>query len=402
MQAASLVLPLVTVPFLARTLGPAMWGQVAAAQGFAMLAGLIVEFGFNISAARMVAQQREEPVRLAGTYAAVTTAQALLLVLAVLVALTARSHVPFLVQNGGLFWAAIIWMIPQVISFQWYYQGVEQMPRLAALVLAGRIAGLAGVFAVVKSPDDAMYSLLIPGLAGLIATGWAGLLPCFHLRPSWPGPAGIRSVLGGGLALCGFRAGMALQGAANTFLLACFLSPQLVGAYAGADRLIRAAGALLEPVLVTVFPRVAYLQASGEAGDRGQAESWRRWSRLCLLAAGGAIAVMFWVLAPWLPAWVLGPGYEEATPILRVLALSPLAGVLLQGAGMNGLAARGEDGALNRVVITGGLLQVSTLLGLGWMVRDLPPVCFAAATVSGQFLVWLWLERAAAGRGGAA
>ena len=394
-QAANLVLPLIAVPFLARTLGPEAWGRVAAAQSFAMLVGLMVEFGFNLSAARMVAQQRGDRNRLAETFAAVTAAQLLLLAVALVLATAVRTRVPHLARDSGLFWSAMLWMIPQVISFQWYYQGVEQMPRLAALTLAGRAAGLAGVLWLVQGPADAQHSLLAPGATGLLMTVMAGLGPVWRLRPALPRPGAVRRVLADGRGLCCYRAGTALQGAANSFVLAFFLTPQLLGAYAGAERLVRAAAGLFEPLVLTVFSRVAYLRASPDPADHRQAENWQRSSRRFMLVAGGGLAVILWALAAWLVRLLLGAGYEAATPVVSMLALSPLAGVLTLGAGLNGLAARGEDGALNRVVISAGVLQVTALIVFGGLVPQALPIWFAALTVAGQFLAWRALERVA-------
>ena len=393
-QAANLALPLLSVPYLARTLGASAWGRIAAAQAFAMLAGLIVEFGFNISAARMVARRRSDPLGLGRTFAAVGTAQALLLTVAILLAVAIRPAVPYLAEDAGLFWAAMVWMVPQMVSFQWYYQGIERMPQLAGLIFAGRLAGLAGVLILVQGPADATLSLLVPGLTGAAAMVIAGGMPWYRLGPAAPDAAEIWEVLRAGWSLCCYRAGIALQGAANSFLLAFFLAPALVGAYAGADRLVRAASGFLEPLVLIVFPRLARLHASDDPEDRDAAQACDRVSFRWMVIAGGLIAVLLCATAPWLVALLLGPGFESSTPVLRLLALSPLAGVLCQGRGLNGLAARGEDGTLNRVVLAAGGLQISVLFLVGWLATSSPLHWIAGWTVAAQLIQWLWLERA--------
>ena len=55
--AAGLVIPLATIPYLARVLGPAAGGRVLGAQAVATSLVAIVEFGFNLSGTRRVARQ---------------------------------------------------------------------------------------------------------------------------------------------------------------------------------------------------------------------------------------------------------------------------------------------------------------------------------------------------------
>jgi len=50
------VIPLITFPYLAITLGPDGWGAVAFVQSLGDLVVLFVEFGFSLSATREVAR----------------------------------------------------------------------------------------------------------------------------------------------------------------------------------------------------------------------------------------------------------------------------------------------------------------------------------------------------------
>ena len=56
---ANQALPLITIPYLSRTLGPAGWGLVAMAQSFGGYGNLIVDYGFIYSATRRIATESE-------------------------------------------------------------------------------------------------------------------------------------------------------------------------------------------------------------------------------------------------------------------------------------------------------------------------------------------------------
>src|SRR5579859_7455136 len=72
------VLPLVTVPYVIRVLGPRNWGLVAFAQAFANYVSLLIEYGFGLSAVRQVARHRDQPAELATVVSGVLGARTLL------------------------------------------------------------------------------------------------------------------------------------------------------------------------------------------------------------------------------------------------------------------------------------------------------------------------------------
>src|SRR5690606_7080343 len=77
-QFAGYLLPLATVPYLARVLGPGSLGLVAFAQALGAYVALVVEYGFHLSGTREVVRHRSNPDRLAEILAGVTGARLLL------------------------------------------------------------------------------------------------------------------------------------------------------------------------------------------------------------------------------------------------------------------------------------------------------------------------------------
>src|SRR5438128_1261391 len=81
------LVPLVSVPYLARVLGPAGWGRVAFALAFGELLVMLIEFGFNLSATREVARHRDSDEHCREIAAGVLGAQAVLSFAALAIAL---------------------------------------------------------------------------------------------------------------------------------------------------------------------------------------------------------------------------------------------------------------------------------------------------------------------------
>src|SRR5258708_4235435 len=83
LQLGGFLLPLATIVFLARRLGPEGWGSLAFMQAYAGYVMLVVTYGFNYSATREVARHRDDPDQLAGLIAGALGAKLALSVLTV-------------------------------------------------------------------------------------------------------------------------------------------------------------------------------------------------------------------------------------------------------------------------------------------------------------------------------
>src|SRR4051812_26576703 len=95
-QIVSLFTPLLTIPYLARVLGPENWGPVIAAQGLGIWLTLVLEYGFELTGTRAIAGARTKPHTLPDVVHQVQSAKALLAVAAAPVAVIAAVAVPSL------------------------------------------------------------------------------------------------------------------------------------------------------------------------------------------------------------------------------------------------------------------------------------------------------------------
>ena len=60
-HAFNYLIPLFTLPYLARVLGPEQWGALAFADAYARFVTLAIEYGFGLSATREIARIRHDP-----------------------------------------------------------------------------------------------------------------------------------------------------------------------------------------------------------------------------------------------------------------------------------------------------------------------------------------------------
>lgn len=373
-------LPLLTTPFLARTLGPAAWGVLAAAQAFALLCALLIEFGFDLSGAREAARRQTDRAGLGQLLSGITTAKVVLTGAAALLTLAAQQLVPVFREQPLLLWAAFGWAAAQAWNSLWFFQGIESLGQVTTVDIVLKVMGTALLFMLVGGPADAW---LVPATQGgaALASALAGLWLASRRAPlRWPGWSGAWLALRAGGSMFVFRAASSFYATSSAFLLGLFVAPQFVGYYAGAERIARAFQGLLTPLHRALFPRFTRL---AQAAPHEANAAFRSGMRL-MLGTGVALSVTASVGAPWLVPLLLGENFGPSVPLLRVLGLLPAVISLNMTLGLFWLLPRGLDLAFNLTVLGAALLNAALIV---WLVPRGGPLGMAAAVVVTELAV---------------
>jgi O-antigen/teichoic acid export membrane protein len=130
-----------------------------------------------------------------------------------------------------------------------------------------------------------------------------------------------------------------------------------VARFSAASRLIEPAQLVPASLMAAVFPAftVALHSRSGEALSMGSRAT------LSLLAAGMALAIGGWFVAPFLIPFLYGPAYAESVQVFQVLAIS-LVPAFVNYSLTHYLVARGQQ--LLMGVFTAAMLVLHA--GLSW------------------------------------
>ena len=420
-HALGLVVPLLTVPYLARVLRPEGWAPVLVAQALASWAVLLLDYGFDLSATRAVAHARagirapqsnhaliaidaasdaasyalgantsnhspssNNAIELSDIVWRVQHAKLLLVPIVLVFCAIAYFFVPSLRDEGQLIlWTSAL-AVFRGLNPLWFFQGIERVRGAVSIDVGAKVLGALGVFVFVHGANDGWKVLALQAVFACASTVllsarlWreAPLLSLSlpsaveALRTSWP--------------LFAFRASGTLYMQANTIILSLFAPPLAVAAYGGAERIVRAALNLLEPLIRLFLPRISFLSAASPA------EATQMIQR-CLVALTIASAFAGTVIAIGAPTFVtlmLGSGYEAAIPVLRWLAL--LLPTITIGTVLGTFWALPfkRDRALLSATLTAGALNLALAY---WLVPTLEALGMAAAVVSAEAFVALAL-----------
>lgn len=316
-HALGLVVPLLTVPYLARVLRPDGWAPVLVAQALAAWLLLLLDYGFDLSATRAIAHARGGAREIGGIVWSVQYAKLLLVPIGVVLMLLAYALIPALHEARMLMFWTCAFGVVRGLNPLWFFQGVERMRSAVLTDTAGKVFGALSVFVFVRTPDDGWKVLALQAVFATLSCSWLTIRLMRLVPPSqWTLSAAVAE-LRASWPLFVFRASSTLYMQANTIILSVFSTPLAVAAYGGAERIVRAAINLLEPLTRLFLPRISFLSTSN---PRAAAQLIHRC--LVTLGIGSALAgASISFTAPWLVKLLLGDGYESAIPVLRWLAL---------------------------------------------------------------------------------
>lgn len=362
MQFALFILPLVTLPYLARVLGEDALGAVLYAQGVSWLLGTLVEYGFNPSGSRAVAASRDDRYSLARIAAGILGAKGLLAGGATLVALGALVAIPKLRENPELLLLAWTTAVAYNLSpTWWYFVGVERVRRAALVELGGRLAVAGLTFGLVRDAGDGWRFLAAWAIATVLSSVLINALMYREIPFLWPTWPGAISALREGWNLFIGSAAIGLYTGGNVVLLGLFVPSAVVAHFGAAERVIRATTRFIAPLVNAVFPRITYLLAT-DASDR--AGQLRRASVSALAAFGVASATALWIFAPLIVEILFGSDFKESVGLLRVLCLMVPFIALTSILSAGWLLALGKDRAVMGITMMVAVVNLSLALVL--------------------------------------
>ena len=367
-QIVGYVVPIVTIPYLARVLGATGWGLLSFAQAFGSCWTVLGEYGFSLSATREVAYHRDNRQKLTEIFAGVLGAKMLLAAASLPLAFLAGLWIPAFRDHPILLWTGMFCALAQGFNVMWFFQGFERMRLVAVLDISTRALATLGIFVFVRKPDQAWRVLVLQGVGYLLSFAIGLGLAYRELPVRLPSWNSCREALRTGWSTFLFRGSATLYSVGNAFILGLFVPPQFVGYYAGAQKISGGFwGLLLGPICQALYPRLSHLVHR----DRDRAARLARMG-LALMAGGGALmGVVVFFASPLLVQIFLGKDFAEAVPVLRILSLLlPILGLNF-ALGIQWMVPLGLDRAFSIITVLAGLTNIALATALASNYKEL-------------------------------
>lgn len=366
-QFSSYLMPLITLPYLSRVLTPEKFGLVAYAQSIMWYFVTLTDYGFNLSATRQVAIHRDDKEELSKIFSSVMVAKTLLTILGFLVLMGSVFAIPKLRANWELFPLSFLTVAGSLFFPLWLFQGLQKLEQMAIRDFAAKLLGIIALFLLVHKDSDYNVAAAVQGgsvaIAGLIGLLMVPFVVKLRWRqPSWPE---VWAVLVTGWPLFLSIAASSFAVITNVAIMGLYSNPAEVGYYSGAQRIISALRAMVNPIVAAVFP---YVSAKAGRSEREAVNFIQRYS-LLLSAPFLAIGVALLTIGPWLIRLLLGSKYGPSILVIQILALSPFLLAVQSLYSTYYMLTCGHDKAWMRIMLGCVGLNFVILFPLLWITR---------------------------------
>jgi len=258
-QGSNFILPLITLPYLVRTLGSEKYGLVMIAQSLAVFLTIIVDFGFNISATREVSLLRKDKDKLSQFYWNVFFIKCCLVLITFTILLFLIYSISRFKVEPLVYLFSFGAVVGQAIFPAWFFQGIEKMKVITVVNVLAKLIFTIAIFVFILSPKDYELVPLWNG-AGFIFTGIIGLFFSFkYIYFKRPRFNQIKFIVKDTFNLFVSNFAISLYTSSNTFILGMFAGDTIAGVYASMEKLIIAMKSIYTPLYQAIFPWLATL-----------------------------------------------------------------------------------------------------------------------------------------------
>lgn len=318
LQGANYLLPLITLPYLVRVLGPEKYGLVMFAQAFIQFFAVFTDYGFNISATREISIYRKDGKKISQIFNSVLIVKFVLTILSFLVLTIIVFNVNKF-RNEWLIYFLTYGMVVGNIFFPvWFFQGIEMMRYISILNIISRAIFTISIFIFIRQSTDYIFVPLINSL-GFIVSGVIAFYLAFkrfNIKLTFPGFMNIYEQLKKGWHA--FISGLAisLSGRANTIILGLLTNDTVVGYYVAAEKVFLALVQIFTPLFQTLYPFIIKLASN----SREIAINFLNRIFFYVIISSGFIWVVFFIFSDPLLNLVLGNDFAESIRVFKIFS----------------------------------------------------------------------------------
>lgn len=362
-QAANYLIPLVTIPYITRVVGPENYGSIEFATVVMLYFSAVVLYGFSFTATRKIAESHHDPAKVSRIFSAAMQARMLLFTLSAVAFLLCIYFVPTLREMQK----PLLFAFPIVLGWALYpdflFQGLEKLKVVAMANLAIKVLAAVFIFVLLQHQEDYYFVLAINGGAQvLVAT--ATLLYAFKSvkKLKWQPPKKrlIVSMLRNGwyIFLSHFFTRVYTFGI--IVFLGFMLSDRDLGLFSAAMKLVIVGQSFLfMPLGGALFPYFAKLLKTDKAHFKKQ-----RQQIMGVMFLISLVATIVVVAFPgFFVTLLFGQSYIEIIPYMQLMMPILIITTFSHFASKQGLILLKKDGLYLKIVVATGLVS----LGLNYV-----------------------------------
>lgn len=333
LQIAGYVFPLITMPYLARVIGVDGFGKIAFASAIIVWVQTVADWGFNYTATREVAKNRENIEIVSDIFSRVLWSRCFLMIVSFLILFILTSIIPQFRENANIIFVTFL-MIPGHIMFpDWFFQAMEKMKYITILNLLSKLLFTILIFVFIKDEDDYILQPLFISMGFVLA----GIIAMYYILVKWKirlKKTSIKSIIrtiksSTDIFLNNLLPN--LYASFATILLGIFHGSTANGIYEAGTKFMYVAQQLLGSITRVFFPFLSR--------DISKHSIYAKASLIVSIA----MSMFLFIFAPLLIRIFFTPEFSDSITVLRILSFVLIFITIDSVYGVNYLIVRGFD-----------------------------------------------------------
>ncbi|ROI14003.1 oligosaccharide flippase family protein [Epilithonimonas hominis] len=321
-QAANLLLPLITIPYVIRTVGFENFGLVAFATSIVNYFSVLINYGFNLTATKGVSQNRNDSQYLNKLFCTVTYSKVLLSFISILIFLVLSILIVSIKNNFYVYLYLLLSIIFTNLSPDWFFQGIQQLKFLTYLNLSLKIISTILTFFLIKVTSDYYYLAIIPFINSvfLFAISHLYIQIKHKFRYLRVDLSGIFKELYQSRFVFLSQVKITFFNNFNTVVLGFLTDNKIVGIFSSADKIIKVFSSIQVPIVTALFPHIAMKIKNSRETVFYELKKIAVYGSVLY----GAILIILFILAPWISQIMFGAEVDQIALLIRIMSFIPL------------------------------------------------------------------------------
>lgn len=351
-EVIGLLLPLVTYPYVIRTVGAENYGVVVFCQAIIAYIIIIINFGYNVSATRKVSENRDDIYKIREIYSSVVFQKLLIFILCIVISVVALLFLKF---EYSIILLGFIGLCVQEVFFPvWLFQGLEKMKFITIITFFAKCSYLVLIFIFIHNRSDYIYIPILYSVGGVITAIMSMIIlkRKFNIYFIKVSVRRLKEDFFESLPFFASRFSTVVMERSNVIAIGSFFSYEMVAIYDICIKIISIIKTPFSLVAQVLYPNVA----------KSKDMSLVRRSVVLLLVFAILISIVVSIGAKSIVLLLSDSTMLEAVPILRIMTLYiPIVGIsYLFGASV--LVVQGYSKEYNLSVVLSVVLYVVMLL----------------------------------------
>lgn len=353
LQIASYIFPFITLPYLARVIGVDYFGKIAIGAAIVAYFQSIVDYSFNYSSVKEIARNKHDKERVSKIVSTTIAAKIFLMLISIILLFAMIELIPYMNVHRKVILVTFLLIPGQVLFMDWYFQAIEDMKYITILSVVSKLFFTIMIFFCIKDKSDYLLQPILTA-GGYILSGIACVVIMqmkFEFKFIMPSFKEVIKTIKEGRSMFLSLFLPTIYTNLNTLILGAFKGNTATGIYNGASKFTSLSYSFFLLISRTCYPFFA-----------------RRMDKhktyvVFSLTIATIISLVLFFFARSLVYLLLGPEFEEAIIVLKIVAFTPIAMSLMNSYGFNCLVLKGREDIMRNIVISITILGL--FLGIG-------------------------------------